>query len=96
MRRMIATIAATVAMVSVHAADTYHGFANGNPDLHPDRVQTNDMVGVQPGVGDSTAIYRGFQISNDDLFSGSVVRGGGTHSDPGVYGGFRENNPDLW
>lgn len=89
----------TMFMASAGAADIYHGFADGNLDLHSESASrmTDSVSGVQPGVGDRVEIYRGFQTGNSDLFSGSTTSGGGSAVQfRSIYGGFGDSNSDLY
>ena len=96
MKRLVAAIASSMFMVSAGAADVYQGWAEGNSDLHPHGVQNvDDVVGIQPGVGDSLYIYGGFRDGNGDLFTGSASTGWSANKDADIYGGFGRGNPDL-
>ena len=55
MKTIITAIAATLFSVGVSAADLYHGIDRGNADLSAQRASAEDLVSVQPSVGDTTA-----------------------------------------
>ena len=94
MKTIITAIAATLFTVSVSAADVYHGLDQGNSDLSTQRVGAADVVGAQPGVGDSFDVYGGLADGNVDLFkadrSGSTDGGNA----PDIYMVI-SGNPDL-
>ncbi len=97
MKTIITTIAATLFAASVSAADIYHGFEQGNPDLQSGFASSNDDISaMQPGVGDGFDRYHGWADGNDDLFgdvSGSTQV---SRSAPAnVYHGYEIGNPDL-
>lgn len=100
MKAQLTFIAAALFAASAGAADVYHGLAKDNSDLYPYAVHpsADQVVGVQPGIGDNTAVYGRSGGRNPDLFSGARTeqgsyRSGGKASD--IYHGFCGGNPDL-
>ena len=96
MKTILATVAATLFAANVSAGDIYHGFAQGNPDLHFDYSgNSSEITAVQPGVGSDFDRYRGWADGNPDLFSDARHSTVVSHSSPAdVYRGF-SGNPDL-
>ena len=96
MKRLLVTIAIALFAAAAGADDVYRGLAKGSPDLnepHADRA-----IGVQPGVGDSAAIYGRAGERNPALFQGPRTGGADNRSDSwarGIYTGFCGGNPDL-
>ena len=96
MKTIITTVAATLFAVNVSAGDIYHGFAQGNPDLHVNYDgQSSEMTAVQPSIGARFDRYRGWADGNPDLFGDFEQLPAMGHSTPtDVYRGFA-GNPDL-
>ena len=86
-------------MASAAADHVYHGLGSGNSDLstNPDH---DNMVGVQPGVGDSIDIYRDFAVGNSDLFTRTEQSGGKVENPdkrlPQIYREFQYNSDLNW
>ena len=93
-KTIIATAAAALFAANVSAVEIYHGFADGNEDLSPQRVGAEDFVGVQPSVGDSVSRYHGWDEGNSDLFKGDGRQSRTSTGRPDIYSGF-SGNPDL-
>jgi hypothetical protein len=98
MKRLIVAIATSMFMASAGASHVYHGLAEGNPSLHGYGHHDQELVGVQPGIGDRVDIYHGLGSGNADLFSvtspgGSDIRSTDTGL-PRIYDSFTRN-PDL-
>ena len=90
MNRIILGTMAMFFAASAAAGGVYNGFASCNPDLFEDGV-----TAVQPAIGGSVDIYRGFS-GNPDLFSSPEGSESGQYSgSPAIYGGFESGNPDL-
>ncbi|MCG6860770.1 MAG: hypothetical protein LJE70_05760 [Chromatiaceae bacterium] len=94
MKTIIITAAAALFATNVSAVEIYHGFAEGNADLSPQRVSANDFAGVQPSIGDRVSRYHGWADGNPDLFKADRSGPNGAVSDPDIYMGLG-GNPDL-
>ncbi len=95
MNRIIMGTMAVFFGASAAASGVYNGFASGNPDLFEDGVANDDMTAVQPAIGGSVDIYRGFS-GNPDLFTSPEGSETGQYSgNPAIYSGFESGNPDL-
>ncbi len=89
-----ASFFATTAFASTAIADdVYHGLARGNADLFDGHRAGQNVIGVQPGVGDRQDIYSGLADGNSDLFS-RIDATPGRGSRPDIYQGF-EGSADL-
>ena len=89
-----ASIFASTAFASTAIADdVYHGLARGNADLFDGHRYGQNLIGVQPGVGDRHDIYAGLAGGNSDLFS-RVEATSDSGSRPDIYKGF-EGSADL-
>ena len=96
MKKIFAIVAATLFAANVNAGGIYHGFGQGNPDLHLDYSgNSSEIAAVQPGVGSNFDRYRGWADGNPDLFRDAQNSTVVSHSSPAdVYRGFSDN-PDL-
>lgn len=96
MKTIVTTFAATLFAASVSAADIYHGFADGNPDLQGGYTHSQDSVtAVRSGIGSDFDRYQGWADGNPDLFSDRQLSTSVQRSGPAdVYRGFA-GNPDL-
>ncbi len=93
MKRLITAVETTMLAASAGADVVYHGFAEGNPDLYGYGSRDGGMTGVQPGVGDSVANYRGARAEGGGIFSAEAH--GGSNPDtalPNIYGGFADKD----
>jgi len=93
MKTLLAAIATVLFAASVGADDVYHGLARGNAELNDAHPPTDRSVGVQPHVGDNTAVIYGLtdDVGNPDHFQWqptdrAAKRPGGKA--PNFYGGF--------
>jgi hypothetical protein len=93
MKTLLIAVAATSFAGAVAAADSYQGFAPGNPDLRPEPFKASSVVGVQPGVGDRIDRYQGWSQGNPDLFKRFQAEVD-SHEAPMIYPG-QTGNPDL-
>jgi hypothetical protein len=93
MRQLTAAIVTILFATGVWAVDFYHGLADGNPDLRSLTYDAPDVVGVQPGVGDSFDRYHGLADGNPDLFKRFDAELS-DHTPPDIYGEVSDN-PDL-
>ena len=96
MKKLITAIAIALFAAGAAADDVYRGLAKGSPDLnepHGDRA-----IGVQPGVGDSAAIYGRSGAGNPALFPAMRLGGADTQSSGwtrDTYTGFCGGNSEL-
>jgi hypothetical protein len=99
MKRLTVALISTFFFTSAGAAHLYKGLAEGDSDLYGYGADDQQVTGIQPGVGDTSAsIYGGFAEGNDDLFT-PHERGGSSVGNPErelprIYKGFR-GDPDL-
>jgi hypothetical protein len=98
MKRLILALATALLAVSALADHVYRGFAEGDSDLYSYGPGDEQVIGMQPGVGDSVDIYGRFGQRNADLFP-PTQRGGSSVDNPDrtlpeIYDGFRDD-PDL-
>jgi hypothetical protein len=94
MKTTITAVAATLFAASASAADVYHGLDAGNSDLNSAQPFAAEVVGVQPGVGDSIDIYGSLDDGNADLFKGDGTQARPSTGRPDIYMNVR-GNTDL-
>ena len=98
MKHLIVAFASILLSASAFADHVYQGFAEGDPDLYGYGPSDEQVIGMQPGVGDSVDIYGRFGQRNPDLFP-PTQRGGSSVANPDrtlpeIYNGFGDD-PDL-
>lgn len=94
MKTIIATAAAALFATNVSAVEIYHGLDEGNSDLSVPTFTAEDVVGVQPGIGDSVYRYHGLSDGNHDLFRGDGSLERESTGRPDIYMGLG-GSPDL-
>ncbi len=91
MKTLITLLTTGLFAANVAAVDIYYGLADGNPDLaHWQASVSDQMTGVQPGIGDATHWARG---GGDSALFKSASKADPSWGRVDIYGGFQ--NPDL-
>jgi hypothetical protein len=94
MKTIVTAAAAALFAANVSAVEIYHGLANGNSDLSPQRLSADVFTGIQPSIGDNVDRYQGFADGNTDLFKGEGSQERPSTGRPDIYMNASEN-PDL-
>lgn len=91
MKALTTLLTTSLFAANAYAVDIYHGLADGNPDLAGWMSPPSEQVtGVQPGVGDAPYGFRG---GHDRSLFKSPASGSPGANRVDIYGGFQ--SPDL-
>ncbi len=91
MKALTTLLTTSLLAANAYAVDIYHGFAGGNSDLAVwTSSPSEEITGMQPGVGDSPY---GLGGGHDSALFKSAPSGTPGANRVDIYGGFQ--NPDL-